>query len=136
MAADPIPDINAVIAGAVNARIEAEVVAALAGDAVIGQFVAAALNQQIELEDRSRSYQKIKTTFIANVLRKAIQEATQAAVANVILEELPTIEAEVRKALKRDIAGIAAGLAKTLEDVAKKAYGINVAMTLRMPNDY
>lgn len=135
MTADPIPDINTTIAAAVNARIEAEVVAALSGDEVIGQYVAAALRQTVEVP--GRGYQKNSVPYLHNVLTKAIQEAAKGACTALVLEEMPKIEAEVRKALRRNINGIAEAIATSLTDRAQKAYGIDVTVDLKLPRgDY
>ena len=110
MSADPIPDINATIATAVNARIEAEVFQALAGDEVIGKYVTAALQAPVEVNDRS-GYGKDKKPYMTVVLSKAIQNATKDACTRLILEEMPAIEAEIRKSLQRNINLIAEGMA-------------------------
>lgn len=132
-ATPPIPDIDKTIVHAVNARIEAEVFAALAGDEAIGAYVAAALAQTVEVPSR-RGYGKEQVPFMHTVLTSAIQTATAEAVRRVINDELPTIEAEVSKALRRNVRGIAEGLAVTLKDAADKAYGVTVNLDLKMPN--
>jgi hypothetical protein len=129
---EPLPSIDATIAAAVHARIEAEVARALMGDEVIGQYVAAALSQPVEVKDRS-SYRTTTVPFLTTVLRKAMQDATEAAVRTLIASEMDAIETEVRKALRRDLAAIAGTLTKSLVDAADKTYGINVDMTVRMP---
>lgn len=123
-------DLNATIASAVNARIEAEVAKALSGDEVIGQYVAAALNQEIEVE---RSYRKTKTTWLKHTLRKAMQDSTKAVIQRVLEEELPLIEEEVRKAVKREAGAIAEGIAKSLAERGGRGYGIDVKF--RMPGE-
>lgn len=133
MTADPIPDINATIQAAVNARIEAEVFAALAGDETIGTYVAAALRQNIAVKDPDR-YTTRNVPFLNHVLREAIQEATKEATRKLIAEELPTIETEVRKALRRAVPEIASTLATQLATAATKPYGVSVDLTLKMPN--
>lgn len=129
--ADPVPDLNAVITSAVNARIEAEVTAALSGDAVIGQFVAKALQARIEV-DRG-NYRKEPMPYLTHVLEKAIQEATKAAVTRLLAEEVVAIEDAVRKALRRDLARIASTLTKSLSDAAARTYGVDVHLDLKMP---
>ena len=125
-------DLNATITNAVNARIEAEVFKALSGDETIGRYVSAALRQTIEV--KNNRYGTDRVPFLTLTLRSAIQEATKAAVTRIIAEELPTIEDEVRKALRRDIRGIAETLANSLKDAADKAYGVDVKLDLRMPS--
>jgi hypothetical protein len=135
MTADPIPDINQTITAAVNARIEAEVVKALAGDEVIGQYVAAALQQIVEVPRRGSSYEKDRVTYLHAVLTKALQTATTDACTALILEEMPRIEDEVRKALRRNITAIAEGMATSMTQAASKGYGINVVVDLKIPKD-
>lgn len=125
-------EIDKAITHAVNARIEAEVAKALSGDEVIGQYVAAALQQQVEVR-RNGGYRTEKVPFLHEVLRQAIQEATKEAVRNMIAEELPTLENEVRKALRRQVTGIAESLANSLTKAASTAYGVNVEMSLKIP---
>lgn len=135
MADEPIPSIDSTIAAAVNARIQAEVMQALAGDEVIGQFVASALQQPVEVKDPRRgSYATSQVPFLTAVLHKAIQDATKEAVARLITAEVATIEEAVRKALRRDITTIAKTLTDSLVVAADKTYGVNVDLTLRMPN--
>jgi AAA+ superfamily predicted ATPase len=123
-------DLNATIANAVNARIEASVMAALSSDDVLGKYVAAALNQPISID---RNYRKIETTYLQHTLRASVQEATKAALVRVLTEDQELIEDEVRKALRRNVAGIAAGIAGSIADHAKKGYGVQV--TVRLPGE-
>ena len=123
-------DLNATIASAVNARIEAEVMAALSGDEVIGRFVSAALQQKVG-EQRYGQKQK---TFLASSLHNAIQQATKAAVGRVIEEERPLIEEEIRKALRRNVKTMADAIVGNLADKASSAYGVTVE--LRIPGEH
>lgn len=93
-------DLNAVIAGAVQARIETEVATALSGSELMAQYVGAALHQEIDVKDGS-SYGKRRTTYLRETIDQAIREATKAAVARVLVEEASTIEAEVAKEIRR-----------------------------------
>ena len=127
---DPTQDLNATIASAVNARIEAEVMKALSGDETISHFVAAAMQQPVEL---TKNYRTEKVPFLRHVLTKAIQQATEQAVKKLIVEEVESIEAEVRKALRRDLATIASTLTKSLVDAAGTTYGVSVDLSLKMP---
>ena len=129
---EPEQSIDATIQAAVNARVEAEVMRALSGDEVVGRYVAAALSQKVEV--KRADYRTEKVSFLTVTLEKAIQAATQDAVQTIIEEELPTIEAEVRKALRRNVVGIAEALTQSLADAADKTYGVKVDMTLRMPS--
>ena len=130
---DPVMlDLNQTITSAVQARIEAEVMKALSGDEAIGAFVAAALNQNVEFKD-SRSYNTVREPFLRNVLRKAIQAATVEATQRLIAEELPTIEDDIREALRRDVKRIAETLTNSLAEAAAKTYGVKVDLSLLVP---
>ena len=119
-------DINQIIASAVNARVEAQVLAALSGDEVIGKLVTAALTEQVSAtNDR---YDSKKVPYLTKIVRDAIKEATAAALRRLIEEEMPVIEEEIRKALRRDIKGIAGQLAGQLTKEATRAYGVTVEL--------
>ena len=96
-------DLNSTIAAAVNARVEAAVVAALSGDEVIGQYVSAALNEPISRDSFSRK----ATPFLTSIVKDAIQKATRAAVEELVAEERPRIVDEVKKALRRNLPEVA-----------------------------
>ena len=128
MSGDPTLDLNETIASAVKARVEAEMMKALSGDATIATFVSAALQQNVQYEV---NYRKVNEPYLTMVLRKTIQDMTKAAVVALIAEEAPTIEAEIRKALKRETSSIAQALTQSLVDTATKGYGFNVNLELR-----
>jgi hypothetical protein len=119
-------DINKVIASAVNARVEAKVAEALAGDEMIGRYVTAALMQEIEVG--GTSYTRRKTTFLRYTIDEAMRGATQAAVKRVIAEEMPAIERAVRAQLLSSVDTIAAQLAGSVVDAADRSYGIHVEL--------
>lgn len=118
-------DLNQTIAAAVNARVEAEVLKALSGDAVLSEFVSAALRQPVEVKD-NRTYRTEQVPFLTLVLRKAIQEATKAVTQRVVLEETEKLEEYIRKAIRAQLPDLAAGLVKSVTDTATHGYGINV----------
>lgn len=124
-------DLNAAldttIAAAVTARVEAEVVAALSGDEVIGQYVAAALREPVET---TRNYRTEKVPYLRHVLTKTFQDVAKEAVARVLEEERPTIEEEVRKAVKREAGTIAEGVAGALAKRASSGYGVSIDLNL------
>lgn len=128
--ADITSDLDATIASAVNARIEAAVTQALASDEVLGRYVTAALQQPV---DPRGNYNREKITFLQHTLSKAIQEATKAAVIKVLTEDRDEIEDQVRKALRRNVAGMADQIATSLAERATKGYGVTVE--LRVPGD-
>ena len=128
-------DLNATIASAVNARIEAQVAEAMSGDAVLGQYVQSALRQTVEVNKRDGGYGKERVTFLSATLGEAIRAATKAAVAAYFAQHADDLEAEVAKALRRNSKDIAVTLIESLTTAAAKPYGVNVAMSLKMPND-
>ena len=125
-------DLNKVIASAVNARVEAAVAEALAGDSTIGAMVVAALQQPVEVPSRN-GYGKDRVLFLNHLISSAIREAAKSAVQKVLIEEQQTIEDEVRKHIRRHAPEFAAQMAGQLVDAASKSHGVSV--TLRMPSD-
>lgn len=127
-------NLDSTITTAIKARIEAEVVRAMSGDEVLGAYVTAALQQPVRVPNQWGSYDSKTQPFLAHVLSQAIREATQVAVAKFVAEEVGSIETEVRKALKRDMAAIATTLTNSLVTAADKTYGVSVALELKMPS--
>lgn len=126
-------DLNQVIAGAVQARIESEVAAALSGSDLMSQYVAAALSQTIREEPSGRNnYQRVETTFLRKTIETAICEATKGAVARVIAAELPAIEETVTAELRKNVKEISKTLVGKLADAADSPYGVTVE--LRYPS--
>jgi hypothetical protein len=123
-------DVAQTIAHAMNARVEAEVMKALAGDEMIGRLVTAALMEPVQTDRYDR---RAKTPYLHVKLNEAIKGATKIALQKVVEEETPLIEEEIRKALRRNIKTMAEQLTERLGDQLKNGYGINV--TLRTPND-
>lgn len=121
------------IAAAVKTRVETEVVRALSGDEVIGRYVAAALAQPVE--SKGSSYRTVTEPFMSHILRKAIQEAAKAAAQALILEEMPAIQEEIRKALRRRAGQLAEALATSLVERSKQSYGLAIDIALKMPGD-
>jgi hypothetical protein len=89
---------------------------------MIGQFVAAALQEPVELE----RYSSKKVPYVSKVIDKAIKEATQTAVSKVIAEEAPAIEAQVSEALKAQIPDLSASLVKSAQEAASSSYRVQV----------
>lgn len=119
-------DLNQVIASAVQARIEAEVAAALSGDEVIGKYVAAALNQPIEVG--RNSWDRRKTTFLRNVIDEALRAATKNAVQQAIAEEREAIERAVRTELRDRVDALAVQLVGSAVESVENPYGIKVEL--------
>ena len=123
-------DLNQVIASAVQARIETEVAAALSGSELMGQYVAAALTQEITVE---RNYRSRKTTFLKETIDGAVKEATAAAVRKVVAAEAPAIEALVEKEMRKNVKAWASTLVSKIAEKAESPYGLTVE--LRYPGD-
>lgn len=122
-------NINTTIANAVNAKVEASVLAALSGDELMGRYVTAALTQQLEV-NKPEGYGKHKVQFLHHVISKMIQDATRDALARMIEEERPAIEAAVREALRANITGIASGLVDGLANSQRVSYSAKVQLDL------
>ncbi len=120
-------DLNQVIASAVQARIETEVAAALSGSDLMGQYVAAALRQEINVRD-AHGYRDRKSTYMREAIDKAIRAATEAAVRKVIAEEAAQIEAEVTKELRRNVKVIAGHLVGKMSEAVESSYGVKVEL--------
>lgn len=121
-------DLNATITAAVNARVEAAVLAAFSGDGTLGRYVTAALQRPVEVPDPDRSYGKRKVPFAHHLIEQAIRDAAKAAVQKVLTEDAALIEDEVRKHIKRAAPDIAARMVGAVSDVAAKGYGIQVSL--------
>lgn len=126
-------DLDAAITNAVTARVEAEMLKAFSGDEVIAGFVTAALMQEVEVQDRN-SYSKKRVPYLHHVLSQTIQEIVKASVQRLILEEMPMLEDEIRRAIRRNAGDISSALANTLTDAAERGYGIHVDVALKVPN--
>lgn len=122
-----ISDLDATIAHAVNARVEAEVMKALSGDEVIGQYVSAALQSEVEVNKRS-GYGKERRPFLSVTIDNAVRNACKDAIAKVIVEEVGVIEDEVRKAVRRDAAKIAEKFAEGLVDASASGYRFRIEL--------
>lgn len=125
-------DLNQTITSAVNARIEAQVLAAMSGDEVLGQMVASALNQPVKVT--KDSFSRDTEPYVTHLLRQVIQDATHLAVTRLVAEERDMIEEEIRKALRRDVKRISESLTNSLVDAADRGYGIKVDLSLQMPD--
>ena len=119
-------NLNETIAAAVKAKIDASVMEALAGDAVIAGFVTAALTEPVQVDRFDRGK---RPTYLEHVLKKAIQEATKEVVGKVIDQEKPKILAEVEKAIGRKTKAIAKATVDQMTERAQWRYGLDVDVT-------
>lgn len=124
MVSGPKEDLNQVITSAVQARIEAEVLAVLSGDDVFGAFITAALRQPVEKERYSRE----QVTWLSKVVEEALKDAARQAVHKAMEDMAPQIQAEVEKAIRRDIKGIAGSLVGSITQAVSAPYGVTVTL--------
>lgn len=101
------PELDKTISSAVNAKIEAEVFKAMTSDDVIGQYVAAALNEKVA--DPDNRYGS-KQTLINVSMKKAIKKMTEQVIADEVNKQVDAIREEVEKALKASIGVISDSL--------------------------
>lgn len=106
-------DLNSVITSAVNARVEAAVASALAGDEVIGRYVTAALQRPVEVPNGT-GFGKERKPFLSHVIEQAVRDATKVAVQKFITDEAATFEDEVRKHVRRAAPDFAAQMVGAL----------------------
>ena len=97
-------DLNATIAAAVQARTEAEVLAALSNEGTFSAMVTAALTETVRVD-----YGQAQP-MLSVLLRKTITEKTREVIADEIEALAPQIRAEVKSALKKSIGVISDSL--------------------------
>lgn len=103
---DMSTDINATIVAAVNAKVSAEVFAALNTDEVMSGFITTAMMQPVKVEQ----YGSKTEPYLTVVIRKAIQEATKAAIAEWMADNEGVLKARVREALSTQVEDMAGAL--------------------------
>lgn len=111
-------DLNATIAHAVNARIEAQVLAALADSDVMGRMVTAALQKKVT----TGAYRNDGTTYLQSLIGKAIEEKTAEVVAADLETIRPLIETQVRAALRKSVGVLADSLVEGFVQAAAGSY--------------
>lgn len=107
-------DLNGAIVAAVNARVEAAVLAALSGDDVMGRLVTVALMQRVEVPKRDGSYGKEHVPWVSALLDETIRKAAREAVTKVVEDQRPAFEAAIAKALVDQRKNVAAQLVTAL----------------------
>lgn len=120
-------DLNTIIVSAVNARVESAVAAALSGDEVMGRYVTAALQRQVEVPSPN-GYGKDRVPFMSHVIESAVRDAAEAAVRKFIAEQHEVFETEVRKHLRKAAPEFAQKMVGQLVETASRAYGIQVSL--------
>ena len=120
-------DLNTIIVSAVNARVESAVAAALAGDEVMGRYITAALQRQVEVPS-ANGYGKDRVPFMSHIVESAVRDATKAAVSKFISEQHEVFETEVRKHLRKAAPEFAQKMVGQLVETASQNYGIQVSL--------
>lgn len=113
-------DLNTQIIAAVNTKIQASILEAMAGDEFLGQFVIAALNERVEVDRYDR---KKDSTFLHQTLKNSIQEATKAAVQELVDLEREQISQMVQEAIVKQLPSLADQLVNSLRS---SAYAVTV----------
>lgn len=132
---DLTDNLNDTIASAVKAQIEAKVLEALSGAQFFEKYVQSVLYSKVEITDPHDRYKKIRVNFIDNaisgVVKAAIQNATEAAVA----EEREKIQDAVRRAVKRRSEDFAAQVTEGLLAATASKYSYRFDMKLSLPGE-
>lgn len=129
---DPTPDLNTVITSAVQARVEASVIAALADADFFKTYVINALNAPVEVSDGT-SYGKKKIPFMSHLIAQAIREATKTAVQGWINAHSDDLAELVEAELDRESPRIAREMVGRMREKANDTYGLHVE--LRWPGE-
>jgi hypothetical protein len=122
MTTDLGKDINATIVAAVNAKVTAEVFAALNSDEVFGQFVSQAMMEPIQ-PDR---YSSKREPYITNVIRTAIQKATREAINEWMKDNEGVVKSKVRDALALRMEDLAGALVEGAIEATGSNYSTKV----------
>lgn len=122
--------LDSIIAKAVETKIEAALISALAGDEILGKYVTAALQQPIEV---GGNYNKTKTTFLKNLIDETLRAAVKVACQKYIAEQSAVLEAAVAKELRAQSGRIAGQLVGGLAEKSKTAYGLTI--DVKFPRD-
>lgn len=134
MSNDVNPNLDTIIAQAVEAKISAAVLQALSGDEVMGRYVTSALQQIVEIPEYPGSYSKKKVPFLDHIIRTAMRNAVNEAVRELLAGETENIKTQVAKALRSHASTIAEQFVAQLTDrTIKNTYGLEV--NLRFPNE-
>jgi ethanolamine utilization protein EutA (predicted chaperonin) len=125
------PDLNEIIATAVQARITASVAAALSEADTFKAYVVAALQQPVEVPESPGSYRKKQVPYMNHLISQAIKQATQVAVKEWINNHLDDLKDLVTERLEHQAPRIADAMVGRMATKANDAYGVNVE--LRFP---
>lgn len=123
------PDLNTTIASAVQARVEASVLAALSSDDTFGRLVTSAMMEPVDVK---QGYRTVQVPYIHHVIDSALRKAVRNAVDKFIAEEQEMLEAAAATALRKDAKTIAGALVGSLANTATHAYGLTMDIDLKV----
>lgn len=116
-------DLNQTITAAVQARVTADVVAALSSDEALGAMVTAALQELVSTGDWNR-----REPLITSLLKKTVAEVAKATILEEIKTFEPMIRSEVKAALAKSLGVITDSLVDGFVDNVTGTYpSINVS---------
>lgn len=124
-------DLNDTIIAAVNAKVSAEVFAALNTDDVIAGFITQAMMEPIK-EDR---YSSKTEPYLSIIIRKAIQEATKTAINEWMEDNQGVLKSKVREALSTQVEEMAGALVQGAIESTSARYSTKVDVKFQKERD-
>lgn len=124
-------DLNDTIIAAVNAKVSAEVFAALNTDDVIAGFITQAMMEPIK-EDR---YSSKTEPYLSIIIRKAIQEATKTAINEWMADNEGVLKARVRETLSTQVEEMAGALVQGAIENTSARYSTKVDVKFQKERD-
>ena len=124
-------DLNDTIIAAVNAKVTAEVFAALNTDEVMAGFITQAMMQPVKVEQ----YGSKTEPYLTVVIRKAIQEATKSAINEWMADNEGVLKARVREALSTRVEDMAGALVQGAISATSARYSTKVDVKFQKEND-
>lgn len=124
-------DLNDTIVAAVNAKVSAEVFAALNTDEVIGNYIMSAMMQPIKIEQ----YGSKTEPYLTVVIRKSIQEATKKAIGEWMADNEGILKSKVREALTGNIEQMAGALVEGAIESTSHSYMTKVDVSFQKERD-
>ncbi|SHT54088.1 Uncharacterised protein [Mycobacteroides abscessus subsp. abscessus] len=129
-------NLDATIASAVKAQIEAKVLEALSGGEFFEKYVHSVLYAKVEIADPKDRYKKISVNFIDNAIAGVVRAATQDAIKVAVNEQREEIQEHVRKAVKRQTDKFAQNVVEGLVEATNTDYRFNVQIGVPKRGDY
>lgn len=124
-------DLNDTIVAAVNAKVSAEVFAALNTDEVIAGFITTAMMQPVKVD----TYGSKTEPYLSVVIRKAIQEATKVAIGEWMADNEGVLKTRVRAVLSTQIEEMAGALVEGAIEATSSRYSTKVDVKFQKERD-